>query len=346
MKQPLKFAAVIAGGALALSISAASADDFTLSAVKTASAPTLDGNAGDAVWGSAPKIPLHFVKGSNFGGSGETTGTLQAAYMGDTVYFLLQYKDATLNYQRSPYKKQADGSWAKLKDPNDKGGDNNVYYEDKAAFIWNIGDSIFGFNRRGCQMSCHSGEPGKPYGNKYTEESGEVGDIWHVKSVRSGPLGYIDDQYLDHTRFDAKNARGAGRHSDPKTGGGYKNIGMKDGKPEFMHKSGLPANRGGTYWLPAVDAVAFDDSKFKAGDEVASIKTQRPTGDRSDLDAGMKWANGMWTVEIARKLVTGSKVDVQFDDLGKAYGFGVAAFDNAQVRHAFQEKPLKLVFQQ
>jgi hypothetical protein len=36
-----------------------------------------------------------------------------------------------------------------------------------------------------------------------------------------------------------------------------------------------------------------------------------------------------------RALVTGSEFDVQFDDLSATYFFGVAAFDNAQVRHAF-----------
>jgi hypothetical protein len=290
-------------------------------------------------------VELDFVKGGNFDGTGATTGTVQAAYAGDTVYFLLQYKDATLNLQRSPYQKQADGSWIKLKDADDKGGDNNKYYEDKASFIFDIDDSIFGFAKRGCQMNCHSGEPGKPYGNKYTEEESESADIWHIKTVRSGPLGYVDDQYLDDARYDPETAKGAGRHSDPKDSGGYKNIALVDGKPEFMDKSGLASNNGGTYWLKAEDAVAFDDSKFKAGDEVSSIKIQAPTGDRADISLGLNWEDGVWTMEMSRKLVTGSKHDVQFDDLSKEYGFGVAVFDNAQVRHAFEEKPLILSFE-
>ncbi len=47
---------------------------------------------------------------------------------------------------------------------------------------------------------------------------------------------------------------------------------------------------------------------------------------------------------MARKLVTGSKFDVQFDKLDATYEFGVAAFDNAQVRHAFHAGALKLTF--
>ncbi|MEZ4635383.1 MAG: hypothetical protein R2856_10510 [Caldilineaceae bacterium] len=52
----------------------------------------------------------------------------------------------------------------------------------------------------------------------------------------------------------------------------------------------------------------------------------------------------MWTLESS-KLVTGSEFDVQFDDMGGMYYFGVAIFDNAQVRHAYQEDVSMLVFQ-
>ena len=47
---------------------------------------------------------------------------------------------------------------------------------------------------------------------------------------------------------------------------------------------------------------------------------------------------------ISRKLVTGSKFDVQFSNLDVRYAFGFAAFDNAQVRHATPDDPLFMVF--
>ena len=56
------------------------------------------------------------------------------------------------------------------------------------------------------------------------------------------------------------------------------------------------------------------------------------------------YANGMHTSVVSRKLVTGSKFDVQFADLGARYGFGFAAFDNAQVRHATSDDPMYLTF--
>jgi len=55
-------------------------------------------------------------------------------------------------------------------------------------------------------------------------------------------------------------------------------------------------------------------------------------------------AGGKWTAVMSRKLVTGSKYDVQFDKLDATYDFGLAAFDNAQVRHAIHMGALKLKF--
>jgi hypothetical protein len=47
---------------------------------------------------------------------------------------------------------------------------------------------------------------------------------------------------------------------------------------------------------------------------------------------------------VSNKLVTTSKFDVQFKDLNGEYPFGFAAFDNAQVRHAFNSGTIKLKF--
>ena len=227
--------------------------------------------------------------------SGTTSGTLQAVYVGDTIYFLLTYDDPTQSFRRSPFVKGQDGKWTKLVDPDDKGGDNNKYYEDKFAMLWNINDSIFGFTEKmSCQAACHAGEPGKPYGNKYTADETELGDIWHMKTVRTGSVGQLDNQYLDSTRFDPAKSPDAGRKSDANTGGGYTDMKLADGKPEFMNKDAKAANKGGTYWLKAEDKVPFDDSKFAPGDEVASILWRRSpvTAARSHRACAGPTANG------------------------------------------------------
>ena len=305
-----------------------------LVAAKVATPPTLDGNANDAAWASAKAISVALAEGANFaGGKGETNATLKAVYSGDMVYLLVQYNDPTESVRRGPFQKQADGTWKKLKDAADMGGDDNVYYEDKWAMIWNINNSIARFDEKGCAAACHEGESPKPYGNKYTSKDGELGDIWHMKSMRTAPLGKVDDQYLDNTRFDAKASPNAGRKSDP-GGPEYSGFNLVNGKPEFMNKNGLPANAGGTYYIIDGNQVPFDDSKFKPGDEVASYIVNPLVGDRGDIRVAFGWKDGVHTSVLSRKLVTGSKFDVQWNDLGKRYAFGFAAFDNAQVRHA------------
>src|SRR3989337_41615 len=117
-----------------------------LVAKKVAAPPTLDGVMEDA-WKSAPELEVTVRGGRNLP-EGKTEVKLRSVYSGDTIYFLMQYKDATESLRRGPWVKQADGSWQKLKDPNDKGGDNNLYYEDKMAMIWTISSPAF--EAKGC----------------------------------------------------------------------------------------------------------------------------------------------------------------------------------------------------
>jgi hypothetical protein len=305
---------------------------------KVATPPAIDTTI-ENLWKEAPPLTVKVVGGRNLPG-GSTEVTLRSVYSGDTVYFLMQYKDPTDSVRRGPWVKQADSSWQKLKDPNDKGGDNNLYYEDKFALLWNISSPAF--EAKGCMSACHTGE-GKPFGNKYTASAGERLDIWHWKGVRTGSVGQIDDQYVDSTRYDKDKAPEAGRKSDPKTGGGYVDNVSDDKKgPKFALKGQKPAP---PYWILDSEKEPFDDSKYKPGDEVPSIIVAPFTGDRGTIAAAAAWKGGVRTVKFARKLVTGSEFDVQFDDLKKAYAFGVAVFDNAQVRHAYVLGVLKLVFE-
>jgi len=313
----------------------------TLVAAKVSTAPNLSALGADPAWAAARPMSFKLSDGVNFaGGKGETSGTLKAVYTNDMLFMLIQYQDPTNSVRRGPYQKQADGSWKALRDPQNKGGDENIYYEDKWAFLWPVG-TVRNFDKQGCTVSCHLGE-GKPYGNKYTRDEGEILDMWHFKGMRNAQLGWVDDQYTDHTRYDAQKSPNAGRKGDP-GGPDYTAFPLENGKPKFMDKSGKAANAGGKYWIAKGDEVAFVDN-FKPGDEVASHIVPPTQGDRGDIRVAFGWKDGMHTAVLSRKLVTGSKYDVQWDDLNKRYAFGFAAFDNAQVRHATADDPMFLVF--
>src|SRR5947209_16711590 len=153
----------------ALAFPASAADVVT--AIHVAKPPVLAAGATDPAWAKAKALTVPLAGGTNFK-NGSTTATIKAVYSGDMFYMLLQYDDPTQSVRRFPYQKQADGSWKKLTDPADKGGDDNMYYEDKIAFLWNIGNSIKGFSQQGCMVACHAGEPGQAYGNKYRPNQG------------------------------------------------------------------------------------------------------------------------------------------------------------------------------
>ena len=304
-------------------------------------APVLDGVADESVWADAVAIEVEVEDGAN---DADGFVEIKSVYTDDLVYFLVTWNDPTQSFMRSPWVKQEDGTWIKLVDPDDRGGDNNVYYEDKMSFIWNINNSIPDFEDKGCFVACHSGEDSefKPYGNKYTDEEGQLGDIWHWKSVRN--VNQLDDQYLDWTQYSAETP-GAGRHGDPNDGGGYVNNQTEDGSlPAFMGPEGYAVDGSPGFILDG-EQIAFDDSMFAAGDMIPGIVKASFEGDRGDLSGGWQWVDGTWTLEIGRAHVTGSDYDVQYDDLTASYFFGVAIFDNAQVRHAYQFGSSELVFQ-
>ncbi|MCL5318134.1 MAG: ethylbenzene dehydrogenase-related protein [Thaumarchaeota archaeon] len=311
-------------------------ESSTLKATHTIATPSLDG-AVDPVWLKAPPLVVQVKNGANLA-NGSTTVQMRALYSKDTLYILAQWTDPTQSSRRTPWQMQANGTWKQLV----PAGENNLYYEDKAAILWSINNTIAGFDKTGCAVTCHPGET-KLYGNMYTPAAGQVGDMWHWKSVRTGPVGQVDDQYLDSTRFNATTSPEAGRKSDPKTAGGYAdNVNAAKNGPKY----GLPNNQPAPpYFIFDSQKVPIDASKYKAGDEVPGIVIAPLVGDRGDIKAGMIWKDGVWTLEISRKLVTGSKYDVQFSSLTGNYFFGFAVFDNAQVRHAWTDVPLKLVFQ-
>ena len=305
--------------------------------VKVDTAPTIDGKIDD-VWAQATTIEIPVSGGAN---TKEVLMTLKSIHTDDQIFFLAEWDNPEDSKQRMPWQKQEDGSWEKLTSSDQH--DENIYYEDKLAMLWNVNDSIAGFNESGCMITCHAGDADKAYGNKYTKNEGEIGDIWHWKRVRTDPVGQVDDQYLDSTRYSLENT-GAGRHGDPKDDGGYTDNQTEDNTGPAFTGTNQPANQTGEYWILDSDKQEFADT-YEVGDEIAGIIIAPFLGDRGDLQGKAEYTDRKWTLEIGRKLDTGSEFDVQFTDFTKSYFFGTALFDNAQVRHAYSGKVYQLIFE-
>jgi len=342
-------AILIVGLAFASQGAPALAQQQKLVSVKTETAPTMDGKV-DESWSKAAPFSIELSKLSyepaNYNGMRKTKVSIRSLYDSENIYFLVQWTDPTQSLQRSPWVKQADGSWKMLQNL-DNTGHENQYYEDKMAMLWNI--STKGFETRGCAAVCHKARGGKNAGiadtspgRKFTDKPGETLDMWHWKSVRTGSVGQFDDQYIDHAKNENPDW---GRHGDSKTGGGYSdNINAAKTGPAFMNKDPGSPNK---FWILASEKTDFVDT-FKPGDVVAGIVVSPFTGSRADISSQSSWENGTWTVEFKRKLVTteenAATQDVQFSDLKKAYFFGIAVFDNTQIDHLYHEGAQQLTF--
>jgi hypothetical protein len=295
-----------------------------LRAARVRALPAIDGRA-EAGWSRAQPLVLAVAGGAN---TANTEVTLRAVYTERRVAFLAEWDDPTESLAYETWVKQADGSWCQP--TRGEPGDPIGYYEDKFAMAWSIGDSVPGFGRKGCAAACHTGEV-KRFGLKHTAREGERADVWHWKAARSNPVGQIDDQYVDHTRYDAQAAPNAGRKTDPEMGGGYRPNRSADGtRPAFA-----PLDPGRTpFWVPEDAKQPFQD-RFLAGERVGGILVAPFTGDRGHIQGKGAWREGRWTLEWARDLETGSPFDVQFRDRGAGYPFGVAVFDDTSTRHSF-----------
>lgn len=332
-------------------------DAKTLTAVKTTAAPTLDGKASEAFWASAPAMKVSLSNGGALQGgtggkfdNGSTEVSMKATYDAENLYMLLEYKDPTDSKARAPWMLEG----GKLvKKPS------SVLYEDKLAINWNINNSVKDFNEAGCTVTCHAAtdKDGKAVTKHWTNAETELLDTWHWKYVRQNSLfgpdkpGLMHDQFINNLKYDPANdkTKSGGRNSDPGVKDSVDNMTDDKSAPKLV-LDGAALNGN-----PYVIVAGLDKTKpftadyiktMKEGDFIPGLISNQLTGDPADIKAKGKWENGVWTLEISRKLKTSSDKDVQFDDLAKPYSFAVAAFDNSQIGHAYENVAQKLVFKQ
>ncbi len=339
-----------------------------LVAERVSAPPTIDGVRDDAAWATAQPALFSVVVADipSFAGYGGRRHQVEmrALYDDNNVYLLAQYNDASLDTDRETWYVDGDewkheSRWPTIDD--DGNVTRRAYYEDKFSLMWEA-SPVAGFAELGCGVACHVGL--SPVQNaagksalKYTNNFGEVMDMWHLKYVRNGGGGAfvatMDDQYTDWT----STAGNGGRHSDPGTNSYVNNSATVDGFT--VPKYAIPVPTDTYYWITAdqissgeaqevvgVDAgslVLANGARIEASDpdyqrdgqfNLPSVHVRLVDGDRADIESRMVFDGKLMTVEISRALITGSEYDVQFGDKTKDYPFGVGVFDNAAIAHA------------
>lgn len=333
----------------------------TLTPYESSSELTPDGNANEAAWSSASALVVT-TTGGTLGG---TQVTIKAVYTTANIYILASWADSTFSVTRDKYNVSG-GTFNQGLD-----GSNS---EDRIALLWEIG-TIEGFNSSGGAIKCHG------LGTVNFTNPGEKADMWHVKAARGGGAtsasilsaltidsssyeatagtialtGYADDKFVDHeTR---KSDAGSGVYSDNTNG---------------THAAWIEANPSD--WI---DAMILTQSEIDAGQAINITKglqngwanltwavnnytslnanvprhiLKTPVGSRGDIEVGMRWTDGIWTVEMKRALDTSNADDVIFNETDNGvYLFSLAIMDNqgqgtSTLEHSTYSGPIGLTF--
>ena len=277
----------------------------------------VDGRGDDEAWKTVMPFDIQTEDGP--------IATLKVAYDGERAYFLASWPDATPSVSSLTW--AYDGAEWKLEEGR----------QDGLAFFWPIGNSVKDFDQIGCGVICHDSGRFAKSKRMFTNSPDELADQWLWRPILSEAGDRLSDGYLDNTVKPDKHSA----HKDDDTGldfaaryGGIEIVenSVEDGglkKPKFMPKDRMKQ----LSTLNGSEGVEIDwgRASFRAGDKLpGQIALSKIQGDSANIEGRGLWKNGFWTVEFARKLKTGSTKDAQFDDLKKAYHFGMAIFDNAE----------------
>lgn len=356
--------------------------DQNLESIHVTTPPVIDGTI-DAMWADAPKLEFSTavpeVTGDIFRGY---TGniipsvTLRSAYDESNIYFLAEWADPTESLARQPwYFNPTSKLWAQEKgtydfDATTNGGSTRApFYEDKVAMLWNIDNSVSGWNSGTCYKSCHTGLPAADGSSRhYTNYPTEKIDMWHWKSVRGGVnAGYqIHDQFQDNTYPNGRKGDVGGTDvyysNTQKLNNGTADINV----PKYV----IPNPAANYYWIlesqfaaggvaklvTAVDAnglltlsdgtiidpntdIEFQRKGAGLGTKAVAgvvLKDGGYGGTQGDISCRSSYTDSGWVLEFTRALTTTDNTyDIDFVSLSDQY-FGFAVFENAQIAHSIK----------
>jgi hypothetical protein len=333
-------------------------------------APILDGDPHDPVWSQAEAITIRTVKGVHTP-QGHVDVQVKALYDGKDIYFQFQWDDPDVSYKRYPLLKTENG-WKVLQTAF-ANADENVYYEDKLSMY------ITKVPNGSCADTCHIGvgpysARNEKHGLHYTTH-GEIGDVWHWKSVRTNPMGepagepgYLDDQHFrspEPVPADPTKERYTGGYfADPSTGGGYdynfvktdptKPLSETTVRPKMLPRTPAiltnpdptTSEQGVTWWIHKGQGIPYtaEADTYPVGTMIPNILLEPFQGDRADIRGQGAWHQGRWTVEARRALDTQSKYDVAFVP-GQPVYITIATYNRTQTRHGEHIRPVRVVLQ-
>ncbi|AWF82693.1 hypothetical protein BTJ40_18800 [Microbulbifer sp. A4B17] len=313
----------------------------------------IDGLAQESVWSLLSPLRIHTDGGANFH-DGSSTVSLKAVHNQQEIFFLITWEDPTESLKHLPIKKM-DSGW-KIQQQGFQNFDETLHYEDKFAIL--ISNSC----EFGASGTSHLGRkpsaqlPSNWHGKGYHySSSDEVHDLWHWKAVRTNKMHLADDNYIGKPDIVRPGSRRytAGYSQDGKESGAYL-LNWKWYSPHKITPRRLPKDTSSLASYQNANTVRdwtiswFDFQPYKTVYDNYPTNTLMPSvlytsnrfeGDRADVRAYAVWQDGYWSMEVVRKLDTGSTLDVAIKD---GICLWVSAFDHSQIAHTRHALPIKI----
>ena len=369
------FVTAIAGGIgfllFLLSLDTVTRDTLVIDQIAEADKPRIDGDISDPIWRLAPRVVVPSQQGANLDGTGQSYVEIRAVHDGTNAYFSFVWEDPTRSLKHLPLLKTENG-WRVLQQGFDH-GDATAYFEDKlavlvvGAYVLIPGDRTFHAGRQPLadKPATLSGR-----GMHYTTDGGYA-DMWQWHASTGGMLGWVDDTHFGppveptDAQKKGQSAYKGGFAPDPGSAltelnfeergpGGYDKPVTPKRLPKDVRKAAqatremdLDPNYGesenSVWWLNAEDSAPYSrehDSRIPTGTIIPGVLISGTYGgDRAHIRGRAKWASGRWSLELVRRLDTGSKYDTP---IATGAYMRVAVFDHTQSRHTRFIRPIRL----
>ena len=183
-----------------LIVGAPSDNSTVLQSIKVTTPPAIDGSI-DAMWANSPKLQFEALVpdpgGDKFRSyiGNITKVTLRSAYDNTNIYFLAEWSDPTQSLNLAPwYFDPISKSWLQEDVQRTFSSTGQVireaFSEDRFGMLWNINNSVSGWNGATCYRSCHTGLSATDgFAAHHANGPTEKIDQWLWRSAATNPSG-------------------------------------------------------------------------------------------------------------------------------------------------------------
>ena len=360
---------------LGLGLEAVTRTHLRIGRIEPSAAPVLDGDLREAAWLNAAPVTIQTTQGGDFGGTRQSTVEIRAVHDGTYAYFAFVWTDPTRSLKHMPLIKTKTG-W-EVATPDQAVHSEPAYHEDKFSVLLArstlplIGNAIhLSASPRRDRPASSSGR-----GLHYTSD-GSVTDVWVWRASHGGPNGHIDNCHFAAAveptaeQLDGRSSYKGGFAVDPGQSPAYQanvepdQAGSGSGMivpkrlprditrtiQAFGQFSSLPResdSENARWWMTEAESSPYSavaGAQIPTGTIVPGIISVNANLMNNTRIRGVaRWAAGRWTLEIARKLNTGSEFDVPIET---GVLMWVAAFDRSETRHTRHVRPLVIEINQ